>query len=62
MADNREEKASAWHERHVETGFYSPVTYLLIDNLFVAQKEGVRRVLCKPQKHSEPVFDFGYKI
>ena len=46
---------SDWQERHVETGFYPPVTYLLIDDLHIRRMEGVQRALCEPQKHPEPV-------
>ena len=43
------------HEQHVETGFYPLVTYLLIDDLYVARQEGVRRVLNRPERVPEPV-------
>ncbi len=43
------------HERCVETGLYQPVTYLLIDDLYIARTEGVHRVLNKPERLSEPV-------
>ena len=46
---------SDWQELHVETGFYPPVTYLLIDDLHIRRMEGVQRALCEPQKHPEPV-------
>jgi hypothetical protein len=26
-----------WHQKHVETGFYPQVTYLLIDDLYIAR-------------------------
>ena len=44
-----------WHQKHVETGFYPPVTYLLIDDLDVARKEGVCRVMNRPERVPEPV-------
>ena len=47
--------ADEWNGKYVQTGFYPPVTYLLMDDLFIARKEGVHRVLCKPQKFPEPV-------
>jgi len=44
-----------WHEKHVTTGFYPPVTYLLIDDLFVEGMDRVRRVMCPAEKHPEPI-------
>ena len=44
-----------WHEQHAETGFYPPVTYLLIDDLYVDRMQGVHRVLNRPQRLDEPV-------
>ncbi len=44
-----------WQQEHVETGSYPPVTYLLIDDAHIRHMEGVQRILCKPQKHPEPV-------
>ncbi len=44
-----------WHEQHVETGFYPPVTYLLIDDLYITRMQGVHRVLNRPQRVDQPV-------
>ena len=44
-------KVKREREKHVRTGFYPPVTYLLIDDLFVERMEGVRRVICPAEKH-----------
>ena len=46
---------NTWRELHTETGSYPSVTYLLIDDLYVGQMEGVQRTLCPPEKHPEPV-------
>ena len=48
-------KVKREREKHVRTGFYPPVTYLLIDDLFVERMEGVRRVMCPAEKHPEPI-------
>ena len=42
-------------QQHVETGFYPPATYILIDDAHIRRMEGVRRVACQIQKHPEPV-------
>ena len=39
-----------WRKNHVETGFYPPATYLLIDDLYVAKMDRVRRVAGVPTK------------
>jgi len=44
-----------WNQKYVQTGYYPPVTYLLIDDLFVARMEGVRRVMGRPERVLEPV-------
>ena len=41
--------------KHLHTGLYPPVTYLLIDDLFVERMEGVHRVMCPAEKHPEPI-------
>src|SRR5207244_11714543 len=47
--------ADEWNTKYVQTGFYPPVTYLLLDDLFIARKEGVHRVLSEPQRLAEPL-------
>ncbi len=49
------EETGDWHGQHVETGFYPPVTYLLIDDLYIAHMQGLRRVLNRPQRADQPV-------
>lgn len=44
-----------WHDQYVETGFYPPVTYLLIDDLYIGRMQCVHRVLNRPQRADQPV-------
>ena len=44
-----------WRKNHVETGFYPPATYLLIDDLYVAKMDRVRRVAGVPTKMPGPI-------
>ena len=43
-------KIEKWRKDHVETGFYPPVTYLLLDDLYVEKLDRVRRVPGVPEK------------
>ena len=44
-----------WRDRHVETGFYPPVTYLLVDDCYVETMDRVRRVPGSPEKLPGPI-------
>ena len=44
-----------WLSKHAHTGFYPPVTYLLIDDLFIARKQHVQRVVIQAEKVAQPV-------
>lgn len=48
-------KLSEQNAQYTRTGFYPPRTYLLIDDLYIDRMEGVKRTLCRPEKHPDPV-------
>ncbi len=49
--NSKQNQTSSWRKDHVETGFYPPATYLLIDDLYVGKMDRVRRSPGAPKKH-----------